>query len=63
MRCSNLWADSFITTDSASCSGVWQATTVTGSPAPCSDHSFLSKSFSLLAITVLAALRMRVVER
>jgi hypothetical protein len=43
--------------------GVWQATTVTGSPAPCSDHSFLSKSFSLLAITVLAALRMRVVER
>ena len=40
-----------------------QIVTLIGSPCPRSDHNFLSNSFSLCAISVFAALRMRTVER
>jgi hypothetical protein len=52
-----------MTTPSASASLSLQAVTVIWSPWPSSDHSFLSNSFSLWAMTLLAAFRMRTVDR
>jgi hypothetical protein len=62
VRCSKRCACSFITTLGLVLA-VLAGLTLIASPMPCSDHSFFSNSFSLLAIRVLAALRMRAVER